>query len=132
MRFTHIVVLLTLGSSLLSPAGHAQGLKAVRPIPGYVCMSLTLTEEQLQKQSALPPIFAAPSATADVVASAVGTVFAKSPLHEENGFVEILRLNGQIGWIAAQYIGPWRPLNNPNAKCIPSIMSNGRPGFSIK
>jgi hypothetical protein len=116
---------------LTSGAATAQGLKVVRPLPGYVCMSLTLTEEQLSHESKLPDVYATPSAGSEVVGKVVSPVFVRSPIHQVDGFDEILHLSGRTTWIPAQDLKPWRPMGNPAAKCTPSLMSNGRPGFDI-
>ncbi len=126
------IIALSLGCTLLLLAGQAQCLEAVRPIPGYVCMSLIPEDQLVTVQSELPPVLAAPSPTAALVGYPSAIVFVKWPLHEAAGYVEMLRLNGQRGWIAASHLRPWRPLNNTNAKCVPSFMSDGGLGTSIR
>jgi hypothetical protein len=60
-----------------------------------------------------------PRADAQPLASAGPIVFAIKPQHVENGYVEVERPNGQIGWIqqTALSAGP--------AACVPTLMSNG-------
>ena len=114
----------------LAPAASAQGLRAVRPLDGYVCMNLAVPDAQLRDPH-WPgvPILTAPSPDAPRGALAAATVIAKAPPHLANGYAEVLRLNGQPGWIEADKIKPYSSASNPYARCTPSIMSNGRPGF---
>jgi len=129
MRSTKILVVLAVSCFLLPTSGHVQGLKAVRPVPGYICMLLTPEDELATVQSELPPVFAAPSRAAKIVGYPTGTVFVKWPLHSVGGYVEMLRLNGQAGWIDAGHLRVWHPMSNQNAKCVPSVMSDGSLGF---
>jgi hypothetical protein len=129
MRVIKILALLGFSCFLHSASGHVQGLKAVRPIPGYICMLLTPEDELATVQSQLPPVLAAPSPTAQIVGYPTGTVFVKWPSHNIGGYAEMLRLNWQVGWIDASHLRPWHPMNNQNGKCVPSVMSDGNPGF---
>jgi hypothetical protein len=118
-------------SSLLAVDGPAlsQGLTVIRPIPGYVCMRLNLSREQMLARPFNVPVFAEPSSTSGKVGQASATVITKSPLHVQNGFAEILFLDGRIAWIPVNLLGPYATPANPNAHCTPSIMSDGKPGF---
>ena len=75
------IIALSLGCTLLLLAGQAQCLEAVRPIPGYVCMSLIPEDQLVTVQSELPPVLAAPSPTAALVGYPSAIVFVKWPLH---------------------------------------------------
>lgn len=108
---------------------YAQGLTAVRPLPGYVCMDLNLSAAQIRDDTVQVPVRAVPSAAAPQVGIAGATVIAISPIRVVNGFAEILFPNSDHVWIAANMIRPYRSASNPNAKCTPSLMSNGKPGF---
>lgn len=114
----------------LASAIHGQGLRAVRPIEGYACMNLAVPEKTLQDRNWRGvPILSAPRSDAPQAAVATPTVFAKSPPVATNGFVEVLRLNGQSGWIEAAKLKPYASASDPYARCTPSLMSNGRPGM---
>lgn len=132
MRVTSTLMLAALACLSLFGEGYAQGVHAVRPIPGLVCMSLSPEDEAATQQSQLPPILAAPSATAPRIGFPTGIVFVKWPIHQVNDFVEMTRLDGQTGWIDAHHLRPWHSMNKSNAKCVPSLMSNGRLGTQIK
>lgn len=119
-----------LGLVLLSGiSAHAQGLQAVRPLPGYVCMQLALSPEQLTDPKVGVPIRAAPSRSAPVAAYAANTMIVVSPQEPTSGYLRVLRVNGEMGWIEAGYLRPWKNPYVPSARCVPSIMSDGKPGF---
>jgi hypothetical protein len=102
---------------------------AVGPLPGYACMSLRNSDRGLALNQ-LPKIYSAPSPSASQVAIATAIVIAKSPLHQENGFIEVMRLNGQPGWIGADAVMPFRSVSDPHARCVPVRMSDGSIGTS--
>ena len=104
----------------LTVTGHLQG---------YSCMMLNLTNEQMMDFDNLPPIRSEPSPTARQIGVATETVIVSNPRRESAGFVQVLHMNGQQGWLEASKVKPWRSANNPNARCTPAMMSNGRPGF---
>ena len=112
-------------------AGFGQGLTAVRPVPGLKCMSLDAASRAATRQADLPPVLASPDPGASRIGYPTSIVFVKTPVHNKNGFVEIVRLNGESGWIAADHLETWHPLNGGSATCTPSVMSNGRLGTSI-
>lgn len=122
------------GLFLVANAGaYAAGLHAVQPIPGYVCMNLTLTDEEMADPKITVPIRSEPADSAPVAATAAATVFVAKPADASNGYLRVLRLNGKEGWIKADMVKPWSsPNGNPSVTCTPSMMSNGRPGFDIK
>jgi hypothetical protein len=108
----------------------AQGLRAVRPLDGWACMKLNLTEQQSLDPSVHVIVRAAPSATAAQAGWAAMTVAVRSPIQEVNGYQEMLFPNGKHTWIATKDIVPWSSLSDPTARCVPSMMSNGKPGFA--
>ena len=112
-------------------AGHAQGVRAIRPLPGYTCMSLNLTEEQARDFNATPPVLQAPSPSAAKIGLASAVVIVADPVRTENGYMSMLMLDGRSGWIQASKLRPYRSPSNPPAHCVPSMMSNGRPGFAF-
>jgi hypothetical protein len=107
----------------------AQGPQVRDHLPNYVCMSLNLTEEQLRDFNALPPILANPLPSAAHIGVGSATMIVKNPPQVVNGYEAVLHLNGKPGWIQADKLVPWKNASDPQTRCIPSIMSNGRPGF---
>jgi len=127
-----LLVLLFLGFCILPLMGQSRGagLEVVRALPGYACMSLAApAAASLDPNTPGVPIRSTPDPAAPQAAVASATVIARTPPHIENGFAEVLRLNGAPGWIEADKIKPYRSVSNPFARCTPSIMSDGRPGF---
>ena len=113
------------------PAGAgAQGLTAVRPIPGYTCMRLNLSAEQMMDRNLSVPVLTEPSAQSARIGEASATLIVREPMHVQNGFAEILFLDGRKAWIRRELLRPYATPAAPNARCTPSIMSNGRPGFA--
>ena len=106
-------------------AAAAQGLKPVHPIDGYACKKLNVTErEAMSPNGGGVNLRGAPDAAAPAVAIAPAVLFVKNAA-PVNGFVEVMRLNGQSAWIEQARVKPF----DPNARCVPSIMSDGRPGM---
>ncbi len=122
------VAVAALGLSAVSGVS-AQGITAVRPLSGYMCMMLNLTEQQSMDPSVSIPVRSRPSDTAPVVGSAPATIAVREPPKPINGYLEALFPTGQRVWIAANSVRPYHSLGDPTAKCIPAVMSNGKPGF---
>lgn len=110
----------------------AQGLRAVAPLQGYSCMSLNLTEDEMQHESSSPVIRQEPSPAAAPIGRAAAQVIVADPVRAQNGYVAVLTLDGKPGWVEANKLKPYRSASNPSARCIPSRMSNGQPGFSFQ
>lgn len=126
----HRLIVATLLAVVMSAAAsRAQGLKAVRRLPGYACMVLNLSQQQMRDDALHVPVFAEPSPSSSKVGDASAVVIATSPLNVVRGFGEVLFPNGRQGWIEAKMLRPYSSASDPNAHCTPSLMSNGRPGF---
>lgn len=115
-----------------SAVGTAHALTAVRTIEGYICMNLKWTgsEQDMWDDSKLPSVFEKPSATSRVIGNVGVTAIVASPIHEVNGFAEILHPNGKTGWVEVSLLEPYMVPGKPKAKCVPSILSNGRIGMA--
>jgi hypothetical protein len=104
----------------------AEPVHAVRPIDGYVCMRLNVTEaEVLNPRGTGIFILTAPRPDAAHGTTAPGVVFAREPEHRVDGYLEVLQLTGQPGWIAADKVKPFEK----TLRCVPSVLSNGRIGI---
>jgi len=114
---------------LVSGLAHAEGLHAVHALPGYVCMQLALTPVQILDPKVGVPVREAPSRSATIAGYAATTVIVQDPPRSKEGFLQVLRPNGEPGWIEAGYLRPWANPYAPDARCVPSVMSNGKPGF---
>jgi hypothetical protein len=124
-----ILASLLLVTSVNTHLAVAQGLTAVNPIPGYICMRLNLPRDQIVSRSLNIPVYSQPSSSSALIGQASAAMIVKSPIHDENGFAEILFLDGRHAWIQQNLLRPYATPEAPKASCTPSIMSNGRPGF---
>jgi len=107
-------------------------IHAIRAIPGYVCMTLNLPDQQMMDPSVRVPIRIAPSSEAATTGDAIATVIVAWPKREENGYLQVLQLNGRTGWMKAQFLKPWQNPGGNGQRCYPSVMSNGRVGFDYR
>ena len=110
-------------------AGLCSTATEAKPLPGYQCMMLNITEQQSMDPTFHVPVRAQPSASARVVGTAGSVVIVRVPAKPVNGFLEMLFPDGRQVWIAAEAVRPYHSLGDPNAKCVPEILSNGRIGF---
>lgn len=110
----------------LSTAGSAKSLTAIRPLDGYGCARLNATDAQMLNPKGTGIVIReAPNASAPVGTTAPGVLFVRTPSHVVDGFAEVLQLTGKPGWIETRYLKPF----DPNARCTPSLMSDGKPGI---
>lgn len=123
MRFPLIVM-----AFLVMMSTRTESLEVARTIPGYVCMQLNLSDAALVSPQTDVPIYDQPSTSARKVASAANKMIVEdqAPI---SGFRKVLRFNGEAGWMDARFLRPWADKYAPGARCVPSIMSDGRPGF---
>jgi hypothetical protein len=128
MRLT--ITGLVLACSFIAIGASAQGLHAVKPLSGWTCMKLNLSQKQSLDPSVHVIVRAGPRADAPEAGWAAMTVAVRSPVHEVNGFEEMLFPNGKRVWIASKSLSPWSSVADPTAHCVPSLMSNGKPGFA--
>ena len=110
----------------------AEGLHTVSPLLGYSCMQLAISADQITNAAVGVPIRTTPSKSAAVVSFAASVVIAQDVPVTSTGFLHVLRPDGQEGWIEAAYLRPWHSDYDPTAKCVPSTMSNGKPGFGFR
>ena len=113
-----------IASCLLSAKINAAVVYPVRPIEGYACGKLAMSAKEAEDFHFSVPIRVSPSPDAPVGTLAASVLLLKSPAHEVAGFVEVLQLNGKAGWIEKSRVRPFDGL------CRPSLLSNGRIGFS--
>jgi len=107
----------------------AERVSVVRHIPGYRCMALNLSPEQMMDPSVEVPVYSQPSTASPKIGVAGATVAARDPLVSSKGFVQVLFPSGQTGWIAASALKSWRPAAGTHGTCVPAQLSNGRLGF---
>lgn len=125
-----LIATLAATACLNAPPCLAQGTRAVRALPGYICMTLNITDAQAQDFKFHVPFYSAPDSSSQAVGFASSQVAIRYPTHKVNGFMEALFPTGARAWIAANYVRPYHSALDPSAKCVPVIMMNGRQGFS--
>jgi hypothetical protein len=126
LLFTTVAVAMALSSMTCI----AQTTRAARPLPGYACMSLNITDAQAQDFKFHVPFYSAPDASSQAVGYAGSQVAVRYPTHQVNGFVEALFPTGSSVWIAASYLRPYHSTLDPTARCVPVVMANGKQGFT--
>ena len=123
-----VLVLGGMTGSVLAQGAGPIGPKVTGHIQGYECM---LLRDGFQEATAdqLPRVRAEPRANAPVVGIATISVIVKSPHVARNGYREVMHLDGRPGWVDQKVLVPWINDNAPGVRCVPAMMSNGRPGF---
>jgi hypothetical protein len=122
--------LVLIASATLSAATAIERAHPVRPLAGYKCMMLNLTEQQFLDPSVRVPVRSEPAASAPEVGWAATNVAVREPPHIVNGFTEALFPNGATVWIESRMLRPYHSQGDPTAKCVPSVMSDETPGFA--
>jgi len=117
---------------LLCKVVHAEGLHAVRPLPGYVCLKLALSPEQIADPTRGVPIRDIPALSGRIVGWVPSVVVAPASQQPNSGFVQVLFPDGHRGWAQAAALKPWSSEYNPDQRCIPSVMSNGLIAFDFR
>jgi len=106
----------------------AQGRYAVKPIDGYVCLSLNVETGFLyEHRDYAVPEYLAPSLSSKVVSGAPNVVIAPAG-PPANGWFHVLRPDRSYAWVESKYLRPWSNPYAPKARCVPSIMSDGSIG----
>lgn len=101
----------------------------MKPLPDYKCEILDITDAQAHDPAFSIPILTRPDARAPVLSGAAGLVIVHAPEIRVNGYLQVLAFSGTPGWIAASAVRPYAIPGQPEARCVPSLMSNGRVGF---
>jgi hypothetical protein len=107
----------------LSTNADAQGVG--KRLPGYECMMLNITEQQAMDPNFHVGVKVQPSASSQTIGWQPGIVIVKEPAVPKNGYLQIVRANGQKAWIKASIVKPYRAEADPTAKCAPEILPNG-------
>ncbi|MGI4802253.1 MAG: hypothetical protein ACRYG8_51105 [Janthinobacterium lividum] len=129
MKRQHIyLAVLAIGAGTTS--SYAAGLHAVRPLNGYICKMLNITEQQALSPTPVVRLKTGPSPTAADAGWAPLTVAVAQSVSPENGYVQVMTLGGKTAWIAGDKVAEWHSKGDPSGTCTPAIMSNGRVGFS--
>lgn|SRR5208337_2842527 len=81
------------------------------PIKGYQCFGLNaealhLTPDDMFAGKNLPKVLDAPSVDGKPIGTEGSLIYVTWPLKIENGFVQVLRMNGELGWLTEKAIRP--------------------------
>lgn len=117
------IALIGLSTLALSVQAHAQ--TQPHRIPGYECMMLDITEQQSMDPNFHVWVKAQPSASSATVGWQPSIAIVKEPPVPVNGYLEILRANGQQAWIKADILKPYHAEADPTATCAPWVLPNG-------
>jgi hypothetical protein len=128
MRLRTIVKLLFVATQIASTVATAQEVTAVKPIPGYKCMNLAISHDQVVDPNFEVPVYRDPSPNSPKIGVATVIPFIREPFRPNQQFQQMLRLNGEVGWIETKWLIPFFSPSHPKAVCSPWVMSNGRIG----
>jgi len=112
-------------------SSQAQGLQAVRPMPGYACMMLSAPPAETVQAIRQVPVRQAPSFTAPILSVSPTVVLVSDPAVVSDGFLRATFADRHVGWIQVSALKPWSSASNPSRRCVPSVMSNGSLGFDF-
>lgn len=127
MQFARIKCLIAAFALLGVNAATAQ--ENSTPLSGYECKMLNITEQQAMDPNFHVVVRSGPSVTAPVVGWAGAVIIVKAPATPENGFLQMLLPNNRTVWIDSDATKPYKSHIDPDAKCQPEILPNGRVGF---
>jgi hypothetical protein len=104
-------LMLAVAVAFIGSGAHAERLQPGSPLSEYQCYDidakvLKLTPEDAWEGKGFPPVFKGPSEDSGELGAAGGVVYVAWPLQKQNGFVQILRAGGDIGWISGSVIRP--------------------------
>ncbi len=125
------ILSLVVAGAFGSTQTNAAPSEAVRPLPGYVCMALNMSPDQLMKPDVHVTMLKDPGPSSPPVGYAAATVIA-SEEPPTNGYRRVLRFDGVQGWISSAKLKPWVNPSGNGQRCTPSVMSNGRLGLNFK
>lgn len=124
----------TLACTLIAVASVSVSAHASKPLPGYQCLALNMTPAQAANPNFMLTVRRGPSDQAPVLGTEGALLIAPNPAVLQNGYTQIVRIDGSVGWVPASSTKPWRSPNPAasNARCFPEILDNGRVGFTTR
>ena len=121
MRSLSYVMLAAAGFIAIGTAD-VQAFEVDKPIDGYNCMSvnykaLHVPDEEAFNGTGLQSVFAGPTEASRKLGTTGGTVYVEWPLNKVNGFVRILRPNGEHAWISEIALKPFQNADASSITC---------------
>ena len=101
-----------------------------RDLTGFQCFKLDekalhITPDDAFAGRGLPRVFAEPSSSSKEIGSTGGIEYVAWPLKKQNGFMQILRVNGQLGWVIENAFIPLRKADGTIGGCTLQREPNG-------
>jgi len=87
--------------------------------------ALNVTEEEAFNGTGLQPVFAGPTEGSKKLGTTGSIVYVEWPLNEVNGFVRMLRPNGEHAWIHQNAL---KPLGNAPASAVTCTLAKNEKG----
>ena len=120
MRHALLIVSAALSGAAITGTARADAVTAM-PLSSYTCAELRGTAQEIREQTV--PVYA----EADYASERIGTapfimLVVKTP--PRNGFVRMVMLDNQDGWIQASKIQPYAPPPGVSAHCTPGVLRN--------
>lgn len=136
------IVLVCMGL-LLGTASQAMAGKSGTALNGFQCVALNsralgLTPQDLWSGEGLPWVLETPVPNAPRVSRVSGIIYVTWPIKTANGFVQVLRHNGELGWLQSNAIRPLRRRDGSIGGCTLFQRGDGQvmfhldPGVGVK
>jgi len=130
MRGTRTIICAALGLITIASAD-VQAVEEAKVLEGYNCMSvnykaLNVTEEEAYNGTGLQPVFVSPTEGSKKLGTTGGMVYVDWPLNKVNGFVRMLRPNGEHAWIHEIAL---KPFGNASPSAITCTLARDERGL---
>lgn len=119
---------LVVGAALTASAAAQGEPRVVTILQDHRCM--VPTDAPGRGAGGSPPVLATPREGAATIGIAADTVIVERPSSVVNGYVRVLQADGRGGWVQRRRLRPWTVAASPALRCIPAMMSDGRPGVT--
>jgi hypothetical protein len=121
------LAILTAGSAM---AQSYKPVTVVKVLPGWQCMALSSSYGPNGTNAPPAPVYAGPDSGSPKVGMGAGVIIVPDPMAPQNGRTVMIWPNGKKVWIDASVLTRWHSISNPEARCQPALLSNGRYGFT--
>ena len=128
MGRTFITAVLLAAAALTAGADAQEEPRVETILKGHRCMMPT--DAPARDGGGPPPVLAAPRAAAAIIGAAQDPVIVEVRSGTVNGYARVLLTDGRQGWVRRDRLRPWAVAASPRLRCIPAMMSDGRPGVT--
>jgi hypothetical protein len=127
-------LVMALGTAAGLATMFSHGVEAVevdKVIDGYNCMlvdykALNVTDEEAFNGTGLQPVYAGPTEESKKLGTTGSMVYVEWPLNKVNGFVRMLRPDGEHAWIHEIALKPFGKADASSVSCTLSQNAKGR------